>query len=226
MDKQSLVELIIFDCDGVLVDSEILGIQVIRQELKELSTPISVEHYVEIGIGRRKEETDLALKQMGISLPQNFWEKVEARTLEAFAHHLKAVAGVEDILEQIKLKKCIASSSSTSRIELSLAVTHLAKYFKGLIFSGNMVQRGKPDPDVFILAADTLKVPPHRCLVIEDSLPGIRAAKAAGMQVWGFVGGLHCIPAYIEKIQKANAALVFDTMQDLPKLLLEHFHKL
>lgn len=218
-DRKAPIELIIFDCDGVLVDSEILGNQVVHQELANLGHDLTLDQYLEIGVGRRKEEEEAILKQKGIELPVDFWKKIDIKILEAFAKSLQPMHGVKEVLSQLKLKKCIASSSSRQRLELSLAVTHLDTYFKELIFNGEMVKKGKPSPDIFQLAARTLKIEPSQCLVIEDSVPGIQAAIAAGMRVWGFVGGKHCSPAYVNHIHNMDIELAFQNMNDLLKLL-------
>jgi HAD superfamily hydrolase (TIGR01509 family) len=219
LDQRAPIELIIFDCDGVLIDSEILGNQVIHQELISLGHALTLEEYLEIGVGRRKEEEEAILKEKGIALPIDFWENTSIKILNAFTKHLQPIQGIKEVLDQLNLKKCIASSSSRQRLELSLAVTALETYFHGLIFDGGMVKNGKPSPDIFQLAAQTLGVAPSKCLVIEDSVPGIQAALAARMRVWGFIGGKHCSPSYTKAIHEMEVELTFQEMKDLPKLL-------
>lgn len=213
--RQHDIELILFDCDGVLVDSVLIGNRVVHQELQRLGHSLTLLEYMEVGVGHRKEEQTALLAQRGIVLPAHFWEGTDEKILAAFNMELQPIAGIKEVLSQLRLKKCIASSSYRKRLDLSLRVTGLHSYFKDLIFSGEMVAQGKPDPAIFLLAAQTLGVVPERCLVIEDSLAGIRAGQAAGMCVWGFVGGEHCSPEYIETIKASNPDLVFSAMHEL-----------
>ncbi|MBA3721083.1 MAG: HAD family hydrolase [Parachlamydiaceae bacterium] len=222
--KKLPLELIIFDCDGVLVDSEIIGNQVIHKELLLLGYSITLEQYMQTGVGRRKEEEDEILNQMGIKKPNDFWPKVDKKILDEFTATLKPIHGVKEVLQDIKIKKCIASSSGRNRLEHSLRITHLYQQFESVIFDGDMVKKGKPDPDIFLLASKTFGISPDRCLVIEDSINGIKAAQAAGMRVWGFIGGAHCNPSYIKTIEQTGVELIFSDIKQLPQLLKQDFY--
>jgi beta-phosphoglucomutase-like phosphatase (HAD superfamily) len=120
---------------------------------------------------------------------------------------------------------CVASSSDLERVEFSLALTGLAEFFAGKMFSAEMVRRGKPAPDLFLHATARMRADPRKALVVEDSVSGIEAAKAAGMTVWGFVGGSH----YARRdgaalLKAAGADRVFDRMADFlhPRRKVRH----
>lgn len=213
------IELVIFNCEGVLIDSEIVGNQQVQQELTEPGHYLALEQYMEIGISRRKKTEPIVFDTKHIDIPIEFWEKVNSKLLDTFPLKFQPISGVKEILDRIGIKKCIASNSSRKKIELSLAMTNLLSYFQGLIFDRTMVTKGKTHHDLFLMAAQALQVPPSRCLVIENTLPGIRGAIDAGMRVWGFVGGKHCFPAYVDRIQEAGVELVFDNMSQLLTLI-------
>jgi HAD superfamily hydrolase (TIGR01509 family) len=200
-------DLAIFDLDGVLVDSE------------PISSRITVAALAEAGIALGAAE--LAARFLGISpaamlqtleaehgrrLPAGFAERLQARILAAFEQELAPIAGVEAVLADLPLPCCVASSSAPARIWRSLALTGLLARFAPHLFSAAMVARGKPAPDLFLLAAARLAAAPARCLVIEDSPAGVRAGKAAGMTVLGFAGGSHVEPAAHGRILAAAGA--------------------
>jgi HAD superfamily hydrolase (TIGR01509 family) len=213
-------ELVIFDCDGVLVDSEVIVCRVEVQAFAEIGYSIELERFMERFIGKAARDSRAIIEQeLGRSLPVEFNSEVARRVAEAFARELKPVHGVAEALARLPHQKCVASSSLPDRLAYTLRLAGLAEWFGTDIFSAAMVARGKPAPDLFLHAADEMRVAPSRCLVIEDSAPGIIAAKAAGMIAFGFVGASHCRPVHGEQLTTAGADLVFRDMRDLPTLV-------
>lgn len=213
------LKLVIFDCDGVLIDSEIVANRIEHQELIKLGHSISFEKFIEIGVGRREHEIEQLLKVEGVDIPEGFWDKTRALIFEAFFTTLAPINGVIDVLEKLTYQKCIASSSPKVRLDMSLSITGLTHYFNGAVFDGTMVSRGKPHPDLFLLAAKAFGVMAEECLVIEDSIPGVIAAVRAEMPVWGFIGGGHCTSSSSQRLKEAGADLIFQEMQQLPNLI-------
>lgn len=183
--------LIIFDCDGVLIDSEVLSCHCLSQLLKAHGADLSAEDVMRLFLGQSRTAMLDYFAQRGKVLPSDFSTTLQARIRESFTSELKAIEGVFDVLDHLETPYCVASSSDVARLRLSLELTGLSPYFTDKWFSSEFVKAGKPAPDLFLHAAATLGVPAGRVLVIEDSLTGILAAKAAGMMVWGFVGGSH-----------------------------------
>lgn len=184
-------DLIIFDCDGVLVDSELLSCRCLSEVLAEFGLRLSVEQALELFLGRSTKAIEQHYRDLGHALPDDFLARLKARVLETFAGALQPIAGVGTVLSQLKMPRCVASSSDLDRVSLSLDVTGLAPHFGGRLYTAQMVRHGKPAPDLFLHAAGKMQADPARTLVIEDSVSGVQAAKAAGMMVWGFVGGGH-----------------------------------
>jgi HAD superfamily hydrolase (TIGR01509 family) len=212
--------LIIFDCDGVLVDSEIVTCRVDARELGRLGFKISADEVAARFIGRPTQDMLTALEaEQGIPVPEGFREHLLACVLGNFATDLVAVPNMAAALQRISLPLCVASSSDVARIDESLRLTSLIGFFAPRIFSAQMVSRGKPFPDLFLLAARTLETAPARCLVIEDSTRGVEAAIAAGMRVYGYTGASHCQDGHAARLQAAGAALAFDDMAHLPELI-------
>lgn len=213
-------ELIIFDCDGVLIDSETIACRVDAECFAEIGFPVTFEDVRENYVGKtwRTMFADVELRH-GRALPENFIEVIRARTAAAFETELKATEGIEGLLDALTLSKCIASSSGFDRLEHSLTLTKLWSRFAPHIFSAMQVARGKPAPDLFLFAANEMRVVPEACLVVEDSVAGVTAARAAGMRVIGFTGGGHCGPTHPERLRAAGAEAVAKTMPELANLL-------
>lgn len=213
-------ELLIFDCDGVLVDSEIIGCRVAARELGRLGFTISEEEIARRFVGRPTQEmlTTLAAEQR-LAVPEGFRDVLLAAVADAFPGDLAAVPNVPAAIARIDLPMCVASSSDVSRIEESLKLTGLLGAFGARIFSAQMVERGKPFPDLYLLAARTLETAPAACLVVEDSAGGVEAAVAAGMRVFGFTGASHCGDGSAARLTAAGAELVFDDFAHLPSLI-------
>jgi HAD superfamily hydrolase (TIGR01509 family) len=184
-------DLIIFDCDGVLVDSELLSCRCLSEVLSEFGFELGVDQALELFLGRSTAAIGQYYRARGQILPDGFLPRLKSRVLETFAASLQPVSGVNAVVSELKAPVCVASSSDLDRVALSLDVTGLASHFGDRLYTAQMVEHGKPAPDLFLYAAGKMQIPPARALVIEDSISGVQAAKAAGMTVWGFVGGSH-----------------------------------
>ena len=184
-------DLIIFDCDGVLVDSELLSCRCLSEMLAEFGLELGVEQALELFLGRSTAAIGQYYRERGQVLPDDFLPRLKARVLGTFAGALQPIPGVGAVVSALKMPCCVASSSDIDRVSLSLDVTGLRTYFEGRLYTAQMVKHGKPAPDLFLYAAEKMKADPKRALVIEDSVSGVQAARAAGMTVWGFVGGSH-----------------------------------
>jgi len=213
-------DLLVFDCDGVLIDSEVISCRIDAQLLGEAGIPVGHETILErfTGTTSRHMYATLAAEH-GITLPDDFAERVRARAYAAFEHELRPIPGVHEVLDRLSLPRCVASSSTYRRLELTLGLTGLYERFAPHIFSAEAVARGKPAPDLFLHVAARMGVAPRRCLVIEDSANGVRAARAAGMPVLGFAGGSHCGPGHDERLRAAGARDVVAEMRALLGLL-------
>ncbi|GHH20589.1 HAD family hydrolase [Streptomyces lanatus] len=211
-------DLVIFDNDGVLVDSEPISNRLLAEYLTELGHPTSYEDSIRDYMGSAMHRIhDLLLERTGRRLPEDFDEVFHARVFAAFERELKAVAGVVDVLEMLvgdRVPYCVASSGSHERIRVGHRTTGIERFFdEGRIFSSQDVGRGKPAPDLFLYAAERMGVEPGRCVVIEDSPLGVQAAVAAGMDVYGFTA---MTPA--ERL--GGATQLFSGMGELADLLV------
>ncbi len=184
--------LVIFDCDGVLVDSEPISLACLTAGLNRIGVDIDVETVRARFAGTSMTSImEHIARDYGVVAPAGFVEAVKAETLRAFDVELRAMAGAAATIAALDLPICVASSSDPVRLRHSLGLTGLLPLFEGRIFSSVEVARGKPFPDLFLHAAARMGFPPDSCLVIEDSVPGVTAARAAGMRVVGFTGGGH-----------------------------------
>lgn len=207
-------DLIIFDCDGVLVDSEPLANRVLAEALAGIGLHLTLEETMQQFVGRSVSACEAHIVTLtGRPVPEGFTPDWQARTLAAFRTGLEAVPGVRAALDALPYPRCVASSSNPERIALALSLTGLSDYFGDRLFSATQVARPKPAPDLFLFAAHTLGVPPERCVVVEDSHFGVQAGIAAGMRVFGYAP--HGSGA---KLAEAGA-VVFSNMKELPGLV-------
>jgi len=214
--------LVIFDCDGVLVDSEPIACRVMARELTALGYPLSPDDCQERFTGVSMNTVMAMIEaDWGQPLPAGFEDHLRDKDFEAFRAELEPVPGVEQMLADLDIPRCVASSGTPEKIRFTLTVTGLIGAFEPHLFSARMVERGKPAPDLFLHAAERMATPPGACVVVEDSLAGIQAARAAGMRVLGFAGGGHAGPGYAESLAAAGADTVFTRMPDLPDLLAD-----
>ncbi len=215
------IGLIIFDCDGVLVDSEPLAMRVLLQTIAAEGVTIDPNTAFREFLGRSLSSISESLNSThGLRLTPDAIERMRLQLYALYRRELQPMAGLIDALAEISRPVCVASSSHMERIRLSLSITGLLDRFDPAIFSASMVPRGKPAPDLFLYAADAMLAAPERCLVIEDSPAGIVAAKAAGMRVFAFLGGGHIIPSGLRaEIEALQPTATFDDMQALPALV-------
>ncbi|HUQ77405.1 MAG TPA: HAD-IA family hydrolase [Patescibacteria group bacterium] len=211
-------ELVIFDCDGVLVDSERLSTRLDVELLQQLGWPLTESEIIERWVGRTEGAMRAEIEaHLGRDVSAE-WAAFSERYVAAFAAGLEPVAGVIEVVDAIQaagLTTCVASSGDHAKIRRNLAKTGLLDRFDGRIFSGDDVLHGKPAPDLFLHAAAAMGVAPDRCAVIEDSRHGVAAARAAGMRAYGYAGGVTPGSALA-----GLATSVFDEMRDLPGLIL------
>ena len=187
-----MFDLVIFDCDGVLIDSEIISAQMLIDELALLGVNIDLAYVARNFLGRSYPTVMETIRQeFQLTLPPEFEEQYRARLLTSFERDLKIMPDVAGVVAALKIPFCIATSSSPIRAAKSLQLVGLGHLAGPQLFTASMVRKGKPAPDLFLHAAAQMGADPARCLVIEDSLTGIRAARAAGMTVWRFTGGSH-----------------------------------
>ena len=215
-------DLVIFDCDGVLVDSELLACRAVAEALAAIGHPLSADAVVERFVGMSNRDMYAALERdREAKLPARFDEEMNGIAMALFERELRAMPGLEAALAALPLRRCVASSSTPEMLARKLTWTGLAPWFGDAVFSASTVARGKPAPDLFLHAVARMGADPARSLVVEDSLPGVQAAKAAGMTVFGFVGGSHCRPGHGERLAAAGADLVFREMPTLPALIAQ-----
>jgi HAD superfamily hydrolase (TIGR01509 family) len=214
-------DLVIFDLDGVLVDSELIASRVTAAALKEAGLEISAAEVCDSFLGVNTAEMLREIEvEHGCRLPESFRERLRERVLKGFEDELEPIAGVPALLDALAVDRCVASSSHPDRIRCSLEVTRLLDRLAPHLFSATMVDHGKPAPDLFFLAAARMTAEPRRCLVVEDSEVGIRAGKAAGMRVFGFAGASHVrAEVHAPRLQAAGADAVFTEMAALPGLI-------
>ncbi len=209
-------DLVIFDCDGVLVDSE----PIINRAHAEVLTACGYATTDTVLIERFCGMADVQMLaiiegELGRPLPSAYAERVGLLIEEGFRHSLAPIDGVAEALAALSLPVCIASSSVPQQIRRKLELTGLAAPFGDNLFSATMVERGKPAPDLFLYAAAQIGAAPGRCVVVEDSPAGIEAARAAGIVAIGFCGGSHCGPAQMGRLKAGGAAFVIPDMREL-----------
>ena len=208
------VDLVIFDCDGVLVDSERLAVRIEAALIRELGWAITEAEVLERFLGRSDAYMlGVIQRELGRAVPE-WQQQYQGRLHEAFRAELAPVAGIGAALDELTVPYCVASSGTHDKMRLTLGLTGLLERLDGRIFSTTEVANGKPSPDLFLHAASRMNVEPNRCIVVEDSKAGIEAARAAGMRSLGYAGGL-TPAAWLE----GPGTVVFDDMADLVSLI-------
>lgn len=221
---QTAGPLVIFDCDGVLVDSEPVSVRVLVDALRRKGLNMEEAEAYRRFLGRSLATiTKTMREEFAIEADESFLEDMRHDLYTRFRKELQPMAGIADALDGLDLRRCVASSSQPERIRLSLTLTGLIDKLEPNIFSAAMVARGKPAPDLFLHAASQMGADPENCIVIEDSPAGIEAGHRAGMAVFAFVGGSHAsVPGYRERIDALSPEVVFDAMPDLIHLVRKH----
>ena len=212
-------DLVIFDLDGVLVDSERLSCGCLQARLAASGIVLALDDIYGRFLGRGFQAVaDHYRLTLGSAIPDDFRTQLEEAVSAALAAQLQPMPGIRDLLASLQTPYCLASSSGRERIALSLRLAGLADRFDGRVFGAELVAHGKPAPDLFLCAAKTMGVAPARCLVIEDSGPGIVAGRAAGMTVWGFTGGSHLATTDVaDRLRASGAAAVFAKMDEMQR---------
>ncbi len=213
-----MTKLIIFDCDGVIVDSELIGNRIGAEVKTEFGVPMTTEDHIRRFLGTAPNDPTYLelLKSIAVDRLEDFKKATISRRDEAFRKELKANKGIPELLSKTLpnagIKFCLASNGTFQKMSVTLELTGLSKHFEGKIFSSELVDKAKPAPDLFLHAAKSMNVAPKDCLVVEDSPKGIEAAKAAGMRVFAFVGGSHFKHSFLlENIEQAKPDLILDS---------------
>jgi HAD superfamily hydrolase (TIGR01509 family) len=213
--------LIIFDCDGVLIDSEIFANRAWLEVFAELGHDLDLDDFMQRYVGISSKDVRADLDQRHGPLPPDLEARITTRRRALFERHLKPMPGIEHLLAALDVPVCVASGSAPERLEHSLGLTGLLPFFPDRVFSATMVAHGKPAPDLFLFAAEQCGVAAGRCLVVEDSVPGVQAAVAAGMTVIGFVGGAHCQEGHEERLLTHGASRVIENWDLFPAIVNE-----
>jgi HAD superfamily hydrolase (TIGR01509 family) len=213
-------QLIIFDFDGVIADSEVLSNTVLAECVSEAGLPTTLDDAYRLYMGKRVPDVAAAVEAtLGRALRPDFGQDFQARALARFRRDLQAVAGARDYLKAFpQLQRCIASTSSPDRLELCLDVLAMTDGFGANVFSSELVPRGKPYPDIFLYAAKQMGVGHAECIVIEDSVSGVQAGVAAGMTVIGLLAASHIRDGHGERLRKAGADFVAETFDDVSEI--------
>lgn len=219
--------LVIFDCDGTLIDSEVIATSIDAEAMTRLGMTISPLEFATRFTGTpHREMWRLIEIDYGRPLPAGFLEDLHEISLKRFAAELRVIEGVHDAVaavDALGVPRCIASSTGLESLRRNLGTTGLIDVFDPHVFSASQCRRGKPAPDVFLYAASQMGSDPADCLVVEDSVNGVRAARRAGMPVIGFTGGGHVDEGLGARLLDAGAAVVLSGMADLPRIVAAHF---
>ena len=212
------MELIIFDCDGVLVDSEPLSCRVLAEQFTEFGYPISTDEAIEKFKGGHLQDIIEDIEnQVGQKAPEDFIQVFRQRSFELFREELKPISGIVEALDNIRFKKCVASNGPTHKTELNLGITGILHHFEDALFSAYDIKKWKPAPDLFLYAAKQMNAAPGNTIVVEDSIHGVEAARKAGMRVLAY-----CAEKDAEEMD-ALGAVTFFNMMDLPQLIEKIF---
>lgn len=207
--------LLILDCDGVLIDSEVISAQMLVAELDRLGVSIDLAYVARHFLGRSYPTVMQTIRRdFGLDLSPEFEAHYRARLLDEFQQRLQIMPGVREMLDDLAIPCCVATSSSPRRVEMSLKLVGLWERLGPVTFTASLVPQGKPAPDLFLHVARAMAVDPAACLVVEDSLSGVRAGLAAGMTVWRFVGGSHMQPDPPDEPQDARPHLRFASFHE------------
>jgi HAD superfamily hydrolase (TIGR01509 family) len=216
-------DALIFDCDGVLVDSEVIAIQCEREILASWGLDYALETFVQRFVGLHNRDFHNAIaadaQAAGLALPDDFRTALHANHWKRFEAELKAIDGVLEVAAAFTGLQAVASSSEADKLVRKLELADLHETFAPHVYSSDLVANGKPAPDLFLLAADRIGARPDTCLVIEDSVNGVKAALAAGMTAWGFTGGGHADAGLAGRLTEAGAHGVFASHRDVAAAL-------
>ena len=214
--KSANIQLVIFDCDGVLVDSEGLSKRVLLQMLAGIGVVASDAYFDQHFLGRSYEAVTASIfNDYSVTLPATFQHEYQTQLLQVFAQELRPTIALTQMLAQLTLPYCVATSSSPNRVDFALKSTNLIDYFAGQVFTASEVKNGKPAPDLFLHAAKQMGMAPQNCLVIEDSQAGIEAGLAANMHVIKYAGASHLVNKAASTNDKQNKILIIREWPEL-----------
>ncbi|MFM0006620.1 HAD family hydrolase [Paraburkholderia dipogonis] len=215
-----MIDHLICDCDGVLVDSEIIADRVMLETLTATFPGLDFQPIVKTAFGQQTSRfLESIEKSFDITLPANFFDTIEHNVELELAASLSPINGVRDALQRVTLPAAVVSNSRMARVNASVRRAGLQQIFGERIFSAEQVARPKPYPDVYLFAAKTLDVEPSRCVVVEDSVAGLNAARAAGMKTIAFVGASHIPDGYADALRKMGMTRIMQHMDELPALV-------
>ncbi|RWB87475.1 HAD-IA family hydrolase [Mesorhizobium sp.] len=214
-------ELVIFDCDGVLVDSEALSVSALLGMIELAGGTVGEDAAYEHFLGKSmKSVREILGQEFGLEISDQHLTAMRVDLMRKFREELKPIPGIKEVLPKLGLPCCVASSGTLERIRYALDVTGLLPLLEPHIFSATMVKRGKPAPDLFLHAAASMRAHPRNCLVVEDSPAGVAAARAAGMRVLAFTGGSHAgNPGLKARLASTEPDSIFADMLQLPDLI-------
>jgi HAD superfamily hydrolase (TIGR01509 family) len=217
-------DLIIWDCDGCLVDSEILSCAMAARHLTAWGYSISTTDFIDRFAGRSYDTIGPMIEaESGRPFADFDLAGLRQEVIRSFSQDLKEIKGVAKAVAELKaIDKCIASGSTVERNTHALKKVGLYPFFEGAIYCSYDVPAGKPAPDIFLYAAEKHGANPARCLVIEDSVYGVQAARAAGMTVFAFQGASHITPTWQQRVIEAKPDVLFDDMSLLPKIVMTY----
>ncbi|GAB2904109.1 HAD family hydrolase [Paraburkholderia jirisanensis] len=215
-----MIDHLICDCDGVLVDSEVIADRVMHETLVATFPGIAFDAIVKTAFGQKTSNFLAHVEQtFGITMPRDFVATIDRNVEAAFASSLSAISGVRDALQRVPLPAAVVSNSRFARVTASVQRAGLTEIFGERVFSAEQVARPKPFPDVYLFAAARLGVEPARCLVVEDSVAGLNAARAAGMMTIAFVGASHIPDGYADVLRNMGITRIMQHMDQLPALV-------
>jgi len=215
-----MTQYILFDCDGVLVDSEIIAAQVLLRLLKPFGYERSVKRFMQRYAGMKDHDILASISEgHQIVFPAHFSHQLEVAIDDSLGVELQAISGVQQALQGIGLPKAVVSNSQLERVQNSLKVAQVTYFFGDRIYTAEMAGKPKPDPQIYRYALEQLGLQPHEALVVEDSLTGVTAAHEAGLKVIGFVGASHIMEGHAEKLMACGASATVEIMADLPRVL-------
>lgn len=205
------IELVIFDCDGVLIDSEAISANMLIAELRGYGVEMDLAFVSRHFLGRSYPTVLREVREsFGVVLPERFEADYRKRLLAAFERDLRINPGVLETIGRLSCPFCLATSSSPERVRMSLELVGLSGVFGDRVYTASRVAHGKPAPDLFLFAANAMGTEPQNCLVIEDSLNGVQAGLAAGMEVWRYMGGSHLRGVAATEAEAVRAHRLFD----------------
>ena len=214
--------LVIFDCDGVLIDSEVVAMAVEHAALQRLGLRWTLPEAIERLCGVPTRDIGPVVEPIIGPLPAGFIDAVEEEKNRRLETEVRAIDGVAEVLARLAYPKCVASSSDLAHLHGNLGRAGLLPLVAPHVFSASQVKRSKPAPDVFLHALAQMGFDPADALVIEDSINGVTAARRAGVRAIGFTGGAHAFPALADRLRAAGALDVVATMDQLPAAIDRH----